>query len=474
MSSEVLVTVFGTARRGDVCLDDEVPVGSLVVDLGRHYGDSVDGELVLTDDRGEILDPGASLRDLGVTHGDKLTLRSRAEAQRLAESSLMGRLWSRRSPTIEDQVGELAEVQPVVAPPLEVQALQTPAPAPTRTTDRSDNAIQRTRVLLPEHCRVTHRLRRAVSASLGRNAGQRMGEFRAGRTTPSPAELTLPAAPGPIARWRRAWEDTDYLHRLDQAIARPQLARCATVAVVSPKGGVGKTTTTALLGTLVAHLRRDLVLAIDANPDYGSLGRVLCPDNVFFVDDIVARLNASIPSMADLNAWLGAGPHGLRVLPAPTDPARMSRIGFEVYSQVIRRMKDYAGMLLVDCGTGIHEAAAQAALAGADQVVIVSDADPATASLVSEAASRMPKCGPLTLVVNKMPHRGSRLDLNRLAETLPGVDTMVVIPAEPKAASTLGLGAFTWSGVPASWQRAVRELAAVLIAGWPALGLERS
>jgi MinD-like ATPase involved in chromosome partitioning or flagellar assembly len=301
-----------------------------------------------------------------------------------------------------------------------------------------------------------------------------MGEFRAGRATPSPAELTLPDAPGPIARWRRAWEDTDYLHRLDQAIAKPQLARCAMVAVVSPKGGVGKTTTTALLGTLVAHLRRDLVLAIDANPDYGSLGRVLCPDNVFFVDDIVARLNASIPSMADLNAWLGAGPHGLRVLPAPTDPARMSRIGFEVYSQVIRRMKDYAGMLLVDCGTGIHEAAAQAALAAADQVVIVSDADPATASLVSEAAARMPKCGPLTLVVNKMPSRGSRLDLNRLAETLPGVDTMVVIPAEPKAASTLGLGAFTWSGVPVSWQRAVRELAAVLIAGWPALGLERS
>jgi hypothetical protein len=73
-----------------------------------------------------------------------------------------------------------------------------------------------------------------------------------------------------------------------------------------------------------------------------------------------------------------------------------------------------------------------------------------------------------------MPSRGSRLDLNRLAETLPGVDTMVVIPAEPKAASTLGLGAFTWSGVPVSWQRAVRELAAVLIAGWPALGLERS
>src|SRR6202035_1240052 len=125
--------------------------------------------------------------------------------------------------------------------------------------------------------------------------------------TPSPAELTLPDAPGAVARWRRAWEDTDYLHRLDRAITRPQLARCATIAIVSPKGGVGKTTTTALLGTLVAHLRRDLVLAVDANPDYGSLGRVLCPSHGFFVDDLAAYLGVggAAPSMADLNARLG-------------------------------------------------------------------------------------------------------------------------------------------------------------------------
>ena len=101
-----------------------------------------------------------------------------------------------------------------------------------------------------------------------------------------------------MARWRRAWEDTDYVHRLDRAITRPQLARCATIAVVSPKGGVGKTTTTALLGTLIAHLRRDLVLAVDANPDYGSLGRVLCPAHDFFVDDLAAYLATARPARA--------------------------------------------------------------------------------------------------------------------------------------------------------------------------------
>jgi MinD-like ATPase involved in chromosome partitioning or flagellar assembly len=267
------------------------------------------------------------------------------------------------------------------------------------------------------------------------------------------------------------------MHRLDRIITRPQLSRCATIAVVSPKGGVGKTTTTALLGTLAAHLRRDLVLAIDANPDYGSLGRVLCPTHTFFVDDLatyLAEAGANGPSMADLNARLGSGPHGLRVLPAPTEPERMGRIGIDTYRQVIARMQDYAGLVLLDCGTGLQEPAARAALEAADQVVVVSDADPATASLVAEAVCRIPLAAPLTLVVNKMPARGGRLDLGRLAESLPGVDHVVVIPSNPKAACALGVGAFSWDGVPADWQTSVRELAGVLIAGWAELGLERA
>jgi MinD-like ATPase involved in chromosome partitioning or flagellar assembly len=257
-------------------------------------------------------------------------------------------------------------------------------------------------------------------------------------------------------------------------ITRPQLSRCATIAVVSPKGGVGKTTTTALLGTLVAHLRRDLVLAVDANPDYGSLGRVLCPAHGVFVDDLAAYFaDSPAPSLADLNARLGAGPDGLRVLPAPTDPTRMAQIGIEVYRHVIGCLKAYAGLLLLDCGTGLHEPAATAALAAADQIVVVSDAEPATASLVAEAICRIPLTARLCLVVNKMPPRGGRLDLNRLAETLPGVDHLIVIPTDAKAASALGVGAFTWDRVPVGWQRSIRELAAVLIASWAGLGLER-
>ena len=44
------------------------------------------------------------------------------------------------------------------------------------------------------------------------------------------------------------------------------------------------------------------------------------------------------------------------------------------------------GVIVLDSGTGLHEPAARAALATADQVLLVSDGEPATASLVAEAA----------------------------------------------------------------------------------------
>jgi hypothetical protein len=71
---------------------------------------------------------------------------------------------------------------------------------------------------------------------------------------------------------------------LERLIVGPRLRRCATIAVISPKGGVGKTTTTALLGSLLAFLRRDRVIAVETNPDWGSLGRRLVPDHPVFID----------------------------------------------------------------------------------------------------------------------------------------------------------------------------------------------
>lgn len=61
--------------------------------------------------------------------------------------------------------------------------------------------------------------------------------------------------------------------RLEARLARPAtLTRSNVIAVISPKGGVGKTTATFLIGNLLASRLKVRAIAIDANPDFGANG----------------------------------------------------------------------------------------------------------------------------------------------------------------------------------------------------------
>ncbi len=290
-----------------------------------------------------------------------------------------------------------------------------------------------------------------------------------------PSDLTLAMAPSRLERARSRWRELDYIGRLDSVITEPRLLHCATIAVVSPKGGVGKTTVTALLGTLLSLLRRDPIVAVDTNPDFGSLGRVLTPDQSWYVDDL-AQLVAEDDelSLTALDSQLGRAVHGLLVVPAPTDPARMAALDEEAYGRVIARLKDFFSLILLDCGTGLQDPASAAAIAASDQVVLITDAQPATASLVAESTDLLHQWGrPITVVVNRMPPKDARLDVHQLSRYLPAARGLVVVPDDVVAASRLAAGSFDWRDGPATWQVALRQLAIVLVSDWRRLGLAR-
>lgn len=440
----VLVAVQGPDRRLNVEVPTESPVGDLLPELVRVLGGQ---------DLGEDLDHPT----WGLGHAGNAPFP--AETTLAQQGVIDGALLTLQPLTVWRQQLEAAL--------LEGTSRSGPAPY---TGPRA-----RTRSVLPEEVTISNRLQTAARAVLdGRGTAKPPEEQAAeedGRQRVAPERLTIQHRPSLAQRLRISWRDTDYLSRLERVIQAPLLRRCVTIAVMSPKGGVGKTTTTALLGALFALLRRDRIVAVDTNPDFGSLGRSLAPAHQVFVDDLLEVLDDPQLTVTALDANLGRGAHGLMVLPSPVDPIRMARLHEDAYEKVVRRLQDLVGVVLMDCGTGLHEATSKAALKTADQVVLVTDAEPATASIVAEAAALLRQEGvPLYLLVNKMPSAGSRLDVAALEAYIPQARGLVVLPSNQRAASQLTTGIFDWRDAPAGWKRAIREVAAALVSDWPELG----
>ena len=130
---------------------------------------------------------------------------------------------------------------------------------------------------------------------------------------------------------------------------------------------------------------------------------------------------------------------------------------------------------MLDCGTGLDDPPARAALACADQLVLVCDDEPDTASIVSEAAEWLHRFAPpLVLVVNNL-RRASRINIAALEREMADLARgIAIVPRDERAAVQLHGSRFSWKEAPGGWQRPVRELAALLAADWPRLGAGES
>ena len=80
---------------------------------------------------------------------------------------------------------------------------------------------------------------------------------------------------------------------LDQRIDKSLQGGARFIPVLTRKGGVGKTTVTALLGMALASAREDRVIAIDANPDRGTLAERVNKQTRCTVRDLVTKARRS-------------------------------------------------------------------------------------------------------------------------------------------------------------------------------------
>jgi MinD-like ATPase involved in chromosome partitioning or flagellar assembly len=191
------------------------------------------------------------------------------------------------------------------------------------------------------------------------------------RRAPSPGwrRVLYQASAGLI----RVPESAAELRRRDMVnrIRTPVAGGHHRVAVLSLKGGVGKTTTTVGLGSTLASLRGDRVLAVDANPDRGTLSDKVRLESAATVRDLLNE-REQIERYADVRAFTSQAPSRLEVLASDRDPTVSVAFSEEDYCEVSRVLEHYYSICLTDCGTGLLHSAMAGVLRLADQIVLVS------------------------------------------------------------------------------------------------------
>lgn len=211
------------------------------------------------------------------------------------------------------------------------------------------------------------------------------------------------------------------------------------ITITSGKGGVGKTTTTANLGTALA-LQGSRVATIDADIGLRNLDVVMGLENriVYDLVDVVegrARLRQALIKDKRLPE--------LYLMPAAQTRDK-DAVSAEDMISLTNQMRAEFDFVLIDCPAGI-ESGFRNAIAGADEVLIVTtpevsavrDAD-RVVGLV-EASEK----GPARLVVNRLNprlvNRGEMLSTEEVVEIL-AINPVGVVPEDEMILSSTNRG----------------------------------
>ncbi|MFI5781346.1 AAA family ATPase [Nocardia sp. NPDC051570] len=187
------------------------------------------------------------------------------------------------------------------------------------------------------------------------------------------------------------------------------------IAILSLKGGVGKTTTTVGLGSTFSSLRGDRVIAIDANPDLGTLGHRVPRQTRSTVRNLLE--DQHIGRYSDVRAHTSQAPSRLEVLASEQDPAVSEAFSEEDYRRAIAILQQFYNIILTDCGTGLMHSAMKGVLDMASSLILVTS--PAIDGARSASAT-----------LDWLEHHG----YGKLVER-----TVVVVNASRRGASTVDL-----------------------------------
>jgi len=198
----------------------------------------------------------------------------------------------------------------------------------------------------------------------------------------TPERMLRPQARPPGAGWRRALYvatggavsvgPSPAERRRRELVAQVQtpITGCRTVAFVSRKGGVGKTTTCLLVGHTFASHRGDRVVALDANPDAGTLAHRLRRESAETIATLLHD-RAALHRYADVRAYSSQAASRLEVI-AGDDRLDADALERAAVREAVGLLERHYNLVCLDPAAGVLSPAAQGVLEAADQLVLVS------------------------------------------------------------------------------------------------------
>jgi MinD-like ATPase involved in chromosome partitioning or flagellar assembly len=265
----------------------------------------------------------------------------------------------------------------------------------------------------------------------------------------SSAKLIKQTKRKPQSGWRKAvfvasghlinvGESPSDLHRRELITRVNQPLRgCYKIAMLSLKGGVGKTTTTTTLGSTFSSLRGDRVIAVDANPDRGTLSQKIPLETTATVRHLLRDADR-IHRYSDIRAYTSQGPSRLEVLASEQDPAVSEAFSEDDYRRTVALLEHFYNIVLTDCGTGLMHSAMKGVLDIADSLVVVSSGSVDGARSASATLDWLDVHGYRDLVsrsvavINSVRPRAGSVDLDKLAQHFGARCRAVVrIPFDP-------------------------------------------
>ncbi|MCX5109222.1 MinD/ParA family protein [Streptomyces sp. NBC_00378] len=201
------------------------------------------------------------------------------------------------------------------------------------------------------------------------------------------------------------------------------------IAVTSIRGGAGKSTVAALLGTTYAHYRQDPVLLVEADPALGSLPLRLGADSLRWTTGDLAGIIEPQMSLLDVTGYLVQLPGNAWLLPGSQGQIG-AMLDTRAYERVMVSLRRYFGVTVVDCET-LPAEVARVALSAAQARVL---AAPATLEGVTstyavlqwmQSLPRQVIAGTVVVLSELVPHPG--LDLDEAAQKLKATGASVQV-----------------------------------------------